>query len=215
MAPIIWVPLRRAIPSFGLQDQRLETDLAQGDQGGHDRATELDLAATDERQREMGQRGEVTRGAEAPLLRHDRMNAGLEEGQQAVHEQRPAAAVPEREGIGPEQQHRPNDLAREGGTHACRVAHQEVLLEALGVLGSDRDHGQVAEPGRHAVHDRPGIDQGLDDVASLLHPLSSGGIEHRGGAVAGDRLDGGDRQVRAGQVDRRRCRPPDTVALGT
>ena len=101
----------------------------------------------------MGQRREVAGRPHAPLFGHDRVDAGAQELQQAVHEQRPAATVAEGERIGAEQEHRPNDLAWEWLADPGSVAHQEVLLEAPGLLRLDEGRGQVAESGRHAVDD--------------------------------------------------------------
>ena len=47
---------------------------------------ELHLAAPDERQGEVGEGREVTRGAKAPLLRYDRVDSPLEEDEQAVYD---------------------------------------------------------------------------------------------------------------------------------
>ena len=106
-------------------------------------------------------------------------------------------------------EHRPDDLARERRPDAGRVAHQQVLLEPAGLGGRDRGRREVAEPGRHAVDDGALGDQRLDDVARLLHPLAGVDVERGVGAVAGDRLDVGDRQVGAGQDDR-----PDGPSAG-
>ena len=77
----------------------------------------------------MGERREVARRADGALLRHDRVDAALEERQQPVDDDRAAAAVAERERVRPEQQHRPDDLHGQRRADARRVAHQEVLLE--------------------------------------------------------------------------------------
>ena len=55
--------------------ERLEARLAQREQGRDPLAAELHLAPADERQREVGERREVARGAHAALLRHDRVDA--------------------------------------------------------------------------------------------------------------------------------------------
>ena len=41
---------------------------------------------------------------------------------------------------------------REGLTHAHRVRADQVALQLLDIFGSDPDVGELAEPGRHAVH---------------------------------------------------------------
>ena len=69
IALIIWVPLSSARPSLASRVSGSRPDLAQGDQRRHDLAVELDLAAPDERQGEVGERREVARRADAALLR--------------------------------------------------------------------------------------------------------------------------------------------------
>ena len=90
-----------------------------------------------------------------------------------------------------------------------RVAHQEVLLEPAGLGGRDRGRRQVAEPGRHAVHDGALGDERLDDVARLLHPLAGVDVERGVGAVRGRRPRRRRRsgRRRSGRSGRRRGRP--------
>ena len=96
-----------------LERQRLQAGVAQRLCGRLDGPIPLHLAQPDERQRQVRQRREVAGRPDAPLLRHDRVDPEAQEVEQAVHEERPAAAVAERERVGPQQQHRPDDLARE------------------------------------------------------------------------------------------------------
>ncbi len=196
-------PVEEGEALLRLEGQRLQTGLAQRDQGRHDDAAELDLAATDERERQVGERGEIARRADAALLRHDRVDPAAEEVEEAIDDQRPAAAVAEGEGVRAEQEHRPDDLAREGRPDAGGVAHQDVLLEPGRIRRRDEGRGQVAEPGRHAVHDGSLGDERFDDVARLLHPPAGIVVELDPGTVARDQLDLGDRQVGAGQDDGR------------
>ena len=198
-APIIWVPLSSASPSFARRTSGSSPASRRAMSDGSTAPTELDLAATDERQREVGERREVARRADAALLRHDRVDAPAQHLQEPIHEQRPAAAVAEGQRVGPQEQHRAHHLAREGRPDACRVAHQQVLLEPAGLGRWDRGRGKGAEARRHAVDDGPLRDERLDDVAGLLHPLASVDVERDLRVVAGDRLDVRDGQVGAGQ----------------
>ena len=195
-------PVEEREPFLGLERQRLQAGLAQRQHGRHDRAADLHLAATDERQRQVGERREVAGGPDAPLLGHDRMDAQAQEVEQPVDEERPAAAVTEGERVGPEQEHRPDDLAREGRADAGGVAHQQVLLEPAGVGRRDRGRGQRPEPGRHAVDHGALGDERFDEVARLLHPLPGVHVERRLGAGAGDRFDVADGQVGPGEDHR-------------
>ena len=76
----------------------------------------------------------------------------------------------EGQGVGPKEEHRPDDLARERRTDTRGVAHEEVLLELAAVRGIDRRGGQVAKTGRDAVDDLAGCDEPLDDVANCPEP---------------------------------------------
>ena len=164
----------------------------------------------------MCERRKVARRAQAALLRHDRVDAAIEEGQQAIDEERPAAAVTERKRVGPQQQHGPDDLARERRADAGRVAHQEVRLEATGLFGRDGRRREVAETGRHAIDHGAGVDQLLDDIARVLHPAAGHVVEPGADPEPRDGLDIRDRKIRARQddgvghdaEDSRLCSPP-------
>ena len=150
----------------------------------------------------MRERGEIAGGPDAALLRDDRMDAVGQEGQDRVDDRGAAAAVAQGQGVRPQEQHRPHDLARERRPDACGMAHQQVLLELAGLIRLDEGRREVAEPGRHAVDDRVLGHEALDDVAGLLHPLSRMHVERAGRPTAGDSLDIGDREVRPGQDHR-------------
>ena len=141
------------------QAQRLEAGLPQRDQRRRDVPVELDLAAPDERQREVRERRQVARGAHRALRRHDRMDAQPQEVEEALGHDRPSAGVPQGERVRPQQEHRPDDLAREWLAHARGVADEQVLLEPLGIGAIDRAVRERAHPGRDAVHDRALVDQ--------------------------------------------------------
>ena len=200
-ADIIWVPLRRARPFLGLERERLEAGLAQRQQGRDVPAVELDLAATDQGQGQVGERGQVARRPERALLGHDRVDPGRQHLEQALDDDRPAAAVAQGQGVGPEQEHRPDDLDRERRPNSRGVAHQQVLLEPRGIGRGDEGGGQVAEAGGHAVDHLALGDEPFDHVAGFLDAGPGVAVELDRGAVAGDGLDIGDRQVRPGQDD--------------
>ena len=104
-------PVEQREPFLRLQLQRLQPGGGQGLARRQDSTAHLDLAPSDQRQGEMGERRQVAGRTEAPLLRHDRVDALFEERQQPIDQQRPAAAVPERQRVRAQEQHRPDDLA--------------------------------------------------------------------------------------------------------
>ena len=140
----------------------------------------------------MGERREVARRTDAPLRGYDRVEAALEEGEQAIDDDGPAAAVAERQGIGAEQEHRPDDLAREWLADTRRMAHQQVLLQLRGAGRFDERRRQVAEAGGDAIDDGTLGDEGLDDRTCFVH------------ACAGVDIEGGRRAARGPRPRRRR-----------
>ena len=185
-----------------LEDERLQALLPEGQERRHDVAAELHLAAPDQRQREVGQRRQVARGARrspGPARRGGCRAPGS--ASRRSTSSRAAARVAEGQGVRPQEEHRPDDVARERRPDADRVAREQVLLEAAGVGRRDEGRGEVAEAGRDPVDDLAGRDEALDDGAGLCHPLAGVDVEDGPGAAAGDRLDVGDGQVGAGEDD--------------
>jgi hypothetical protein len=88
-------PVQERQALLGLERERLEANLAQRDEARHALSAQVDPAASDDRQREVGERREVARRADGALLWHHGMDAAIEEGEQPVDDDRPAAAVTE------------------------------------------------------------------------------------------------------------------------
>ncbi len=129
------------------------------------------------------------------------MDAQSQEIEKAIDEQRPAAAVAERQRIGPQEKHRPDHLARQCVPDAGGVAHQEVLLEPPRVLGRHGPGRQRPESCRHAVDDFAGGNESLDHIAGFLHPGASVVVQFDGSAPTSDRFNPAEGQVRAGEDD--------------
>jgi hypothetical protein len=124
-----------------------------------------------------------------------------QEVEQALRDDRTGAREAEGEGVGPQHEHRPDDLPRKGLAHARGVADEEVLLEPLRVRTVDRPVGERADPRRHPVHDRALVDECLDDGARPLHAGTCRRVQDRLGAAPGDRLHVGEGEIAPGQND--------------
>ena len=144
-ADISWVPLSSASPSLGWSSSGSRPRSRNATSAG----TTWPLTST--WPRPMSGSARWASGARSPdaptepCSGHDRVDARLEQRADRVDEQRPAARVAERERVGPQQQHRADDLARERRADARRVRDEQVLLEAGGVLGRDERRREVAE----------------------------------------------------------------------
>ena len=130
-ADISWVPLRSARPSFASSVSGSRPTSRSATSAGHDLPVELHLAPPDERQREVRERREVAGRADAPLLRHDRVDARARRSSQirstssGRQPEWPSASVFARS----------RSIARttsrgNGRADARRVRGEEVLLEA-------------------------------------------------------------------------------------
>ena len=205
-------PVEEGQTLFRLERQRLQTHLAERDERRDDLPVKLHVTPADEREREMRERREIAGRADAPLLRDHRMDAQPQELADPIDEQRSTTGVAQRQRVRAQQEHRPDDLARERAAHAGRMRDEQVLLQLPGIRRGDRRRREIPEPGRHAIDDLARGDQPLDDVARLLHARARMDVERRVCAVARDRLHVGDRQVGPRQDDAARpfvgIRPP-------
>ena len=124
-ALISWVPLSSARPSLGSSVSGSRPARASATSAGTTCAVDLDLAAPDERQREVRERREVAgRARRSPAPARPGGCPRARKLADPVDEQRPAARVPERERVRPQQQHRAHDLARERPADARGVARR-------------------------------------------------------------------------------------------
>ena len=83
-AHIAWVPLTRARPSLASSTTGSRPGARQRGAPGQPLAAEEGLALADEDQREVGQRGEISRGADAASLGDDRDDAAVEHVQREL-----------------------------------------------------------------------------------------------------------------------------------
>ena len=131
----------------------------------------------------MGQRGQVTAGPDAPLLRHQRHEPRREHLEERLHQRRTHPARGTEQHIGAQRHHRAHDVGREWRPHPGRVTADQVGLQPLELIGRDADVGELAEPGVDAV-DRGAAGQGP------LHQHARGRESGARGGI-GDDLDPG------------------------
>ncbi len=142
----------------------------------------LEQPLPDEGQGQVGEGGEITRGAHRALAGHHRQQVLLEEVGVALHQHRAHPGVALGKRAGAEQQHGPHHLIGERLTDAGGMAAQQRRLESFGLLRRDTGGGQRAEPGGDPIHgevvgdgtfhhlaggDHTGPDAGIDDDVRL------------------------------------------------
>ena len=183
-------PVDQGQALLGPEDDRGQPGRGQRVGGGPQRAVGVaHLTLADEHQRGLGQGRQVTARPERAVLVDDRRQAGVEEGQQPVRHLRPGARAPHGQAAGPQQDHGPDHLPLDLGTHAGGVGADERQLQLGRPLDRDARGGQRAEAGRHAVDGLVGGEEPLDQRRARRHRLPGGRPERRSRATAGHAHD--------------------------
>ena len=136
------------------------------------------FAQAEQRQRHVGQRGQVAGSAERALAVDDGGDAQVEEVEQALNGRNLHAALAKAQGVSLEQQHEANYLRANGFAHAARVALHQILLEAAQVAGADAHVAERAKAGGDAVDGALGrLDFAVKILAALLDERHGFGAE--------------------------------------
>ena len=167
-----WVPLMNASPSFGA-NRNGASPAPRERRCRRRRAARLEhLAFAHEHERDVAQRRQVAAGAHAPLLRHQRDDAGVEQRDERVDQLRPHAAGGTQEHVGTEQHERAHDRRPASGVaDAGGMAPDQVGLELVELVGRDPHVGELAEAGVDAVDRPPRGDGGLDQAPAAAQRL--------------------------------------------
>ncbi len=145
---------------------RLDAVLGEQLAGGADGAVgALGVALAHERERTVGQRGEVAGAAEGAVLVDDRGDPGVEHVGHGLRHGGAHPGVAGGDGLEPEEHQGADDLALDARAHAGGVRADDVALELGAQLGTDVPGGEGAEPGGHPVDGFGLGGQRVDDLA--------------------------------------------------
>ena len=136
------------------------------------RGPETRFALADEDKCNVRERGEVAARADRAARGHDRMHAGIEQRDERVERLDSDAGVALREHIRTQRHDRAHDRRRQRFADARGVAAQQIQLEAIELVGWNRDVGQRAEAGVHAVDGAAGRRMRVDDRARPAHAVT-------------------------------------------
>ena len=157
------------------------------------------LALPDEHERDVRQRGEVARRAEAAARRDDRMDRRVQHRHEQVDDLDPHAGEPDRQGVRPQQEHRPHDVVGQRVADAGGMGADEVALEGRRLRGVDARIGQIAEAGGDAIDGCAVGHEPLDHGPRCTHPIRRSGFELDGPSAPRDLDDVIDGEVPAGE----------------
>ena len=138
------------------------------------------LALADHHQRHVGQRRQVSAGAEGAILRDDRDQTGVDHPHQRLGHQRPRTRRAQGQSPRSQEHHGPDHLGLHGRSHPRRVGADHGTLERGPPIGGNRLRGQRSEAGgdavggfapRHVFDDPAGDGHPLDGVIAETHLL--------------------------------------------
>jgi hypothetical protein len=147
-----------------------------------------------ERERTVGERGEVTRAAERAVLGDDRRDAGGEHPRVGLRGLPPDAGTAAGQRGEPEEHEGSDHLALNLGPGACGMAADERPLEARAPLGRDVPQSERPEPGRDAVVRSLVVLEGVDHRAAAFDRVERAIVKDDRHVVASDRDDVGGRR---------------------
>ena len=131
---------------------------------------DTDFAFAEQRVREVGERGEVARGANRAPRRDAGADLVLQQGHQGVDKPETHAGMAAGERDDLQQDHQAHDLVGQVFTHAGGVGTHQVPLQAREFVVLDPHLGEPAETGVHAV-DGPALGDHLaDGFGGFLDP---------------------------------------------
>ena len=138
-------------------------------------------------EREMRERREIAARADASLLRNRRIQPGVQHAEQQLGELEARAGIALRDHVRAQQHHRAHLALGQQIADAGGMAANEIDLQLGESLRRNRDLGQLAEAGRHAVRDRALGDEVIDDRCGSRCALARVRREGDRSAVARDR----------------------------
>ena len=164
-------------PLLGGQRQRPQAGSRQRLGAGHALSADGRLALTDQHEREMGQRREVTGGSDRAPARYDRHDIALEQLQNELNQLRTSAGMAAAQRGREQQQHPTHDLSLERRAGADGVRAEQVYLQPRGIGGRDPHRGELSEPGRDPVDRFPRCDRRFHHVTCCSHPPAVFAVE--------------------------------------
>ena len=166
------VPLMSVSPSFGPSVTGASPARAQH-VGGRRRVRRrgCSVAFADEREREVRERREIAARADAALLRNRRIEPGVEHRRRAGRRARRARRSSPWRCTFARSSIIARDFALAGADRPTPAAWLRTRLTCSSAsrVRRDRDLGQLAESGRHAIRDGAALDERGDDGVRLFH----------------------------------------------
>ena len=178
---------------LGAELERLHAEPVERVAGGEDFALEVDPPLAHHRGDEVGERGEVARCADAALARDERHGVPVEQALERVDHQRANTGKSATEAEQLQDNHQPNDMARQCVAEPAAVRQDQVALQLGQAVGCDAGAGEQAEAGVDAVNRLAAGDDAVDRSGGDANAGEAGVVEAGGSA--------GPQLAQGGEVD--------------
>ncbi len=131
----------------------------------------------------MGERRQIARGANAALARDDRHGIVIDQRLERVDDREPDARIAAAETEQLEDDHQPDDVARQRFAEAATVREDEIALQLSQPVGGNAGVGEQAEAGVDAIDGLSAGDDPFDRRGGGGDAIQAGGVESRVGAA--------------------------------
>jgi len=152
-------------PFFRSQPQRRDAGGGERFRGGTFDARLTQRTLADQRQRQVGQRREISGGPDRAFAGHHRQQVRIEQRQQRVDDHRAHAGIPARETRNFHRQHEARHTIGERRSNADGVRADQVQLQLLQVGGRNLRAGEFAEPRVDAIGGKATRDDRIDRLS--------------------------------------------------
>jgi len=183
-------------PLLRAERHRGKPRLLQRRAAGHPLALVHRLALADQREREMGQRGEITTRADGAALGDDRGDARVEHADQQLDHRDADARMATRQAVRQQQHHRAHGIRREWFADAAGMAANQVALKLGQVIAGDFDAAEVTKSGRDTIDGAPLRADALDKGTRRRHTVRRIGRQAHPRALTRDRHHIAQRETR-------------------
>src|SRR5690349_8508371 len=188
---------------FRLEPDRLEPDSRERLESRQTLAVDERLTFAYEREREMGERGEIARRSDRAATRHHGHDSTPEAVEQELDGLDPRAGASLRKRVRAEEHRRAHDLVRVRVADTARVRAEQAKLQLLGQLLGNRAVDEAAEARVDAVRVlTASVRRAFHELSSRAHLVARRAREADRHAVDGDRPYVRDHQVVTREADR-------------
>ena len=188
-------------PLFGCQGDGLQARNLERSGGVDQLALVAGLALPDQQAAHVGQGGQVARGADGALLRHHRIDFGVDEGHQGLEHRQADAGEAPRQRVDLEHHHQPHGGVIHVLANPCCMGEHYGALQFIQLFHRDAGVGQQAKAGVDAIHHAVLLDHLGNHGGGGVDPRQGGRVPADMDRLAADAAQGGEAELARLQIE--------------